>query len=124
MRLKPFATIVMLLAFSPWAMAAGMSGMAHMEQMETHLKKMDAEMQAINRIMDPKEKRARMQQHLKEMTRMMHNMNENMPTMSSQEQGLHMQMLEKRLDLLQQMMTQVVDAQAASFGFIGPEPTD
>jgi hypothetical protein len=46
------------------------------------------------------------------MTNMMHQMNEARPTMTANEQQAHSKMLEKRLDLLQQMLTQVVEIQA------------
>lgn len=124
MKTYTLVTLVALLGAGTMAMAAGEeSGMAmhsagalsaetHMAQMETHLKQMKLEMDAISKIKDPVERRARYKEHMKEMTNMMHQMNEARPTMTAKEQQAHSKMLEKRLDLLQQMLTQVVEIQA------------
>ncbi|MEA3411911.1 MAG: hypothetical protein U9R74_10265 [Pseudomonadota bacterium] len=67
---------------------------------------MQKKMAEIKQIKGPAERHERMQKHLQEMTTMMHKMNEEHPSMSGQEQQLHLKMLESRLDLLQGMLTQ------------------
>jgi|GEM_PF-4262421 len=124
--MKPYSTIVLtiLLGASSMAMAAGGSmSMDHMNKMQTHMQEMRQEMTTIRQIKDPKERHARMKKHLQGMSSMMKEMHNNHPMMSGDDQQAHMQMLEKRLDLLQEMMTQVVEVQSESF----PkelEPTD
>jgi len=103
--------------------SGGSMSMSHMEQMEAHMQEMQKEMAEIKQIKDPAERRGRMQKHLQEMTAMMHKLNEDHPSMSGQEQQLHLKMLESRLDLLQGMLTQVVEVQASTFPR-GMEPTD
>ena len=125
--MKPYAliTLAALLGVGTVAMAAGEeSGMSmhsgeampaemHMRQMETHMKAMQTELDAISKIKNPAERRARLQKHLQGMTDMMHQMNEARPMMTAKEQQAHLKMIEKRLDLLQLMLTQVVETQSA-----------
>jgi hypothetical protein len=124
MKTYTVVTLAALLGAGTMAMAASeetgtamhstgaMSAEAHIAQMEAHLKQMQAELDAISKIKDPAERRARYKKHLQNMTNMMDQMNEARPTMTAKEQQLHSKMLEKRLDLLQLILTQVVKMQA------------
>jgi len=110
--------MAVLLGASSIAMASGgtmsmdqMNKMDHMGKMQTHLQEMRMEMTSIRLIKDPRERRLQMQKHLLGMTSMMNAMHNIYPKMSEMDQQVHMQMLEKRLDLLQEMIMQVVEVQ-------------
>ncbi len=120
------ATILSAALVSSTAVFAGnghMSSMDHMNQMQTHMQQMKMEMAKIQQLKDSKARHARMQKHLENMSSMMKTMHEKNPKMSGEDVGMHMKMLEKRLDLLQDMMTQVVEVQTVTFPAI-LEPTD
>ena len=116
MKLYTSIALAALLGVSSIAsVTAGPMSMDHMNKMHTHMQEMNQEMTTIRQIKDPKERRARMQKHLQGMSAMMKDMHKNQPMMSGDDQQAHIQMLEKRVDLLQEMMTQVVEVQTETF---------
>ena len=93
----------------------GMS-QAHIDQMEAHMKDMKKEMAEIRQIKDPDKRKTRLQKHMQDMAKMMHEMHEMRPKMSSSETAVHLRMIEKRVDLLQDLFNLMLQSQLAKEG--------
>lgn len=93
-------------------------GMAqtHIDQMEAHMKEMSKEMDEIHKIKDPYKRKTALQKHMQDMAQMMQKMHEMRPQMSPSETAAHLQMVEKRVDLLQDLVNQMLKRQMVDEG--------
>ena len=89
---------------------------AHMDQMQTHMKEMRIEMAEIAQIKDPDKRKARLQKHMQEMAKMMKGMHDLTPMMTQEETKAHLAMVERRVDLLQELLDQLLKSQMISEG--------
>lgn len=85
------------------------SQMGHMKQMDAHMETMKKEMAEIRAIKDPMERKRRMGAHMKNMSAMMAKMHANHPDMSGAHQQAHIELLEKRVDILEESLNQVFE---------------
>jgi phage shock protein A len=93
----------------------GMS-QTHIDQMEAHMKDMKKEMAEIRQIKDTNKRKARLQKHMQSMANMMQEMHKMRPEMSSSETTVHLQMIEKRVDLLQDFFNLMLQSQLVKEG--------
>jgi hypothetical protein len=89
---------------------------AHMDQMQSHLKAMRKEMAEIAQIKDPDEREARLRKHLQEMAKMMKGMRDLTPVMTPAETKAHLAMVERRVDLLQELVDQILQRDVIAEG--------
>jgi hypothetical protein len=133
-RLPLFATIVVAALMAPGlyaqdtkptpskpAMDMNMDMDKHMPQMQEKMKAMQAQMDNIRKTSDPKERQKLMQAHMQAMQenmKMMHGMRSGQPggmMMGARKDGMkegdmmkHHEMMEKRMDMMQVMMDQMM----------------
>lgn len=88
----------------------------HIDQMESHMKEMSKDMAEIRQIKDPDQRKARLQKHMQGMAKMMQEMHKMRPEMSPSETAVHLQMVEKRVDLLQDLFNQMLQSQMVDEG--------
>ncbi|MEN8132498.1 MAG: hypothetical protein ABFS45_20420 [Pseudomonadota bacterium] len=88
----------------------------HIDKMEAHMKDMKKEMAEIRQLKDPDQKKARLQKHMQDMAKMMQEMHKMRPEMSPSETAAHLQMVEKRVDLLQDLFNQMLQSQLVKEG--------
>lgn len=129
MKAHTFLAIALLALTSPTIFAAGeregqpfhravsedsSEARMHVEQMETHMKEMRKEMAEIYQIKDSDERKTRLREHLADMAKMMQEMRKMRPHMSPPETAAHLQMVDNRLDLLQDLVDQMLKSQMMS----------
>ena len=97
------------------ASAEGMSG--DMSKMQAHMQSMQTEMAQIRAIKDPTARKAAMQKHMQGMMGMMQGM-DGMDHSKMMGGADHQDIayLNQRVDLLQDMVNQMVQSRAASYG--------
>jgi protein subunit release factor A len=120
--MKPYTllTIAALALSSPLALAAGDGGghpghkkssygsseaQHHIDQMQAHMQEMRKKMAEIRQIKDSDERKTRLRNHLRDMAKMMQEMRKPRP---QTEASVHLQMVEKRVDLLQDLVNQML----------------
>ena len=124
MKTYPLLAILVLALTSPLALGEGPPGkfpgvthpgMAevreHLDQMQAHMKTMRQEMAEISQIKAPEERMKRLQTHLQGMAKMMQDMHDIRPMMSSTELTSHVKLVEKRMDVLQDLVDLMLNSQ-------------
>ena len=92
---------------------------AHLDQMQAHLKDMRQEMAEISQIKEPNERIRRLQKHLQGMAKLMQDMHDMRPMMSPTELTTHVELVERRMDVLQDLMDQILKSQIIMNGSPG-----
>ncbi|MEN8132500.1 MAG: hypothetical protein ABFS45_20430 [Pseudomonadota bacterium] len=121
-------TLAALALSSPLVLAAGDVGghpghqkfsfsiaeaQSHIDQMQAHMQEMRKEMAAIHQLKDSDERETRLRKHLNDMAKMMQEMRKMRPQMSPKESAVHLQMVEQRVDLLQDLVDQMLKSKMA-----------
>lgn len=103
------------LVLAPSFASAQMSG--DMAKMQAHMQSMQTEMAQIRAIKDPTARKAAMQKHMQGMVSMMQGMQGmNHGKMMAGSDHQDIAYLSQRVDLLQNMVNQMVQSRAASYG--------
>lgn len=88
----------------------------HIDQMEVYMKEMSKDMAEIRLLLDPYERKVRLQRHMQSMAKMMREMHRIRPKMSPSETAAHLRMVEKRVDMLQYLIDQILQSQMVKEG--------
>ena len=118
MKIQTLILSTALILAPTFAVTAGAEGMSSdMSKMQAHMQSMQTEMAQIRAIKDPSARKAAMQKHMEGMMSMMQGMQGmNHSKMMAGSSAQDIAYLNERVDLLQDMINQMVQSRAASYG--------